>query len=315
MMVQEKSIQTYISVVIPAYNEEENVIPLYRELKEVLKKIGKSYEIIFVDDGSKDETFGVLKRLSKDKQIKVISFQKNLKKAAALSAGFDAAKGSTIITMDSDLQDDPMEIPKFLKKLNQGYDLVSGWKQKRKDPLLRKINSRIFNIIVMILTKIKIHDSDCNFRAMKKQVAKNLNIYGGLYRYIPSIAYHKGFKVGEVKIAHRSRKFGKSKYGIARLFTGFFDLVTLKFLLSYEKSPMHLFAVPGSILGVIGLIISIYLTFIRLFLKTPIGDRPLLILAILLIALGIQFISLGFIGEMITSKDKEKKYIIKNKLN
>lgn len=307
---------TDLSIVIPAYNEEKNIIPLYRELKEVLQKTKKSYEIIIIDDGSKDETLDVLKRLSKtDKKIKVISFQKNFKKAAALSAGFDESKGDLIITMDADLQDDPKEIPKLIRKLNKGYDLIIGWKYKRKDPLLRRINSKIFNLLTRMLMKVSIHDSDCNFRVMKKNVIKNLNIYGGLYRYIPAIAHSQGYKIGEVKVIHQKRKFGRSKYGVTRLFTGFFDLITVKFLLSYKKSPMHLFAIPGSILGGLGFLIALYLVFIRLLLNIHIGDRPILLLAILLIVLGIQFISIGLIGEMISNKDKEKNYIIKTKLN
>ncbi len=304
-----------LSIVIPAYNEEKNIIQLYNELKEILENLKKSYEIIVVDDGGKDKTFDILKTLKKsDKKLKVIRLQKNFKKAAALSAGFDESKGNIIITMDADLQDDPKEIPKLIRKLNEGYDIVVGWKYKRKDALLRKINSKIFNTLVRILTKVKVHDSDCNFRAIKKDVIKHLPLYGGLYRHIPSIAYHQGYKVGEVNVIHRARKFGKSRYGVTRLFTGFFDLITIKFLLSYQKSPMHLFAIPGSILSISGFLISFYLAFIRLFLKIRIGERPLLLLAILLIVLGIQFVSIGLIGEMISNKDNEKKYIIKNKL-
>lgn len=307
---------TDLSIVIPAYNEEKNIIPLYNELKEVLNKLKKSYEIIFVDDGSRDKTFKVLKNISTaDKNIKVIRFQRNFKKAAALSAGFDESKGNIIITMDADLQDNPKEIPNLIRNLNNGYDLVVGWKYKRSDHLLKRINSKVFNILVRLLTKVKVHDCDCNFRAMKRDVVKNLNIYGGLYRYIPIVAHHQGYDVGEVKVVHRPRKSGKSKYGVTRLFTGFFDLVTIKFLLSYEKSPMHLFAIPGSVLSVIGFLIAIYLAFIRIFLKIKIGERPLLVLAILLIVLGIQFISIGLIGEMIIKKEKEVRYIIKDKIN
>ncbi len=305
-----------LSIVIPAYNEEKNVFLLYDELNDVLKKLKKKYEIIFVDDGSKDNTFSVLKKIARlDKKIKIISFQKNFGKAAALSAGFNEASGKIIITMDSDLQDNPKEIPRLIEKLNKGYDLVVGWRYKRKDHPLRKINSKIFNILVRILTKIEIHDSDCNLRAMRKEVAKNLNLYGGLYRYIPSIVSYQGYKIGEVEVTHRPRRFGKSKYGITRLFTGFFDLITIKFLLSYKKAPMHLFAIFGSILTLIGSLISLYLAFIRLILKIRIGERPLLLLGVLLMIMGVQFISIGLIGEMITSKENGKKYIIKNKLN
>ena len=304
-----------LSIVIPAYNEEHNISPLYSKLKSVLDRLKKSYEIIFIDDGSNDLTFNLLEKIhSKDKKVKVIRFQRNFEKADALSAGFEESKGKHIITMDADLQDDPEEITKFLRKINEGYDLVVGWRYNRKDPLTKKIPSKIFNLLVKTFTKIKLHDSDCNFRAMSSRFIKELNIYSGLYRFIPSIAISKGFSVTEIKVVHHKRKNDKSKYGFSRLFKGFFDLITLKFLMTYNKRPLHFFGGLGTIFSSVGFIIAIYLSFIRIFFNEKIGNRPLLLLAVLLIFLGIQFISIGLIGEMITSSSKDKNYIIKTKL-
>ena len=302
-----------ISVVIPAYNEEKSIKPLYNELKEVLEKLNKTYEVIFVDDGSTDKTLEVLEDLyKKNKNVKVITFKKNFGKAAALSAGFEHAEGKVILTMDADLQDSPTEIPRFLEKIEQGYDLVVGWKYPRKDPLTKIMLSKIFNSLVRLLTKIKLHDSDCNFRAMKKEVLDDLHLYGGLYRYIPSIAFWKGYKICEIKVQHRKRKFGKSKYGISRVFKGFFDLLTIKFLISFSTSPLHLFGTLGFFLLSIGLISGFYLLYLKYFLKQLIGNRPLLILCLVCIISGVQFITFGLIAEMLTYMNlrKEKKYTI-----
>jgi len=304
-----------ISIVVPAYNEEHNVGLLYKRLKLVLDSLKCKYEIIFVDDGSQDRTFEVLKQLhKKDKKLRVIRFQRNFQKAAALSAGFEAAKGDIIITLDADLQDDPAEIPRLLKKLDEGYDLVVGWKFKRRDTFSKRIFSKLFNLLVRNLTKVKIHDSDCNFRAMKRNIISNLKIYGGLYRYIPSLAYNKGYRVGEIKVFHHRRRHGKSKYGAGRLIKGFFDLITTVFILSYTKRPLHLFGSIGIIFSVIGFLIGIYLSIIKIFLDVTIGNKASLLLAMLLILTGIQFISIGLIGELMVSQKSKKDYIIKEML-
>jgi len=306
-----------LSIVIPSYNEEKNIPILYNELNRVLARLNKKYEIIFIDDGSTDRTFENLQSIhNKDKNVRVIKFQGNSEKAAALSAGFSKAKGNIIITMDADLQDDPNEIPRFVQKLNEGYDLVVGWKHKRKDPITKVISSKIFNFLVRRLTKIRLHDCDCNFRAMKKEVIQNINLYSGLYRYIPSLAKSKGYKLGEIKVTHHKRKFGKSKYGVGRLYKGFLDLVTIKFLLSYNKKPLHFFGGVGILFAILGFITGIYLLYLKYFLRLPIGNRPALILAVLLIVLGIQFISIGLIGEMIVNSNqkKEEQYVIKKEL-
>lgn len=306
-----------LSIVVPAYNEEDNVVLLYDQLKDVLRRLKKSYEVIFIDDGSKDNTFKKLKLLhEKDKRIKVIRFRKNFGKAAALSAGFSKSRGEIIITMDADLQDDPKEIPRFLDSINKGYDLVVGWKQKRKDPITKKIASKVFNLFIRTMNKIRIHDSDCNFRAIKKFIVKDISIYSGLYRYIPLIAYNQGAKVGEIKVVHHPRKHGKSKYGFERLLNGSLDLLTIKFLLSFNKRPLHLFGGVGLLFFLLGFIIGAYLIYVKYFFNELIGNRPLLILSLLLIVLGIQFISTGLIGEMITSTthEPEKQYAIMEEL-
>ena len=302
-----------VSIVIPAYNEEESLPHLYQELKPVL---GKGDEIVFVDDGSTDSTFAVAEKLAKqDSRVKVIRFKRNFGKAAALSAGFHFAKGDEIVTMDADLQDDPQEIPKLLEELRKEKDLIVGWKRDRKDPSGRKFNSGVFNGLVRALTGVDVHDSDCNFRAMKSQVAQSLNLYAGMYRYIPSLAQSKGFRVGEVPVNHRKRRFGKSKYGASRLFNGFFDVITMKFLLTFDRRPMHLFAIPGVVFTALGLLVGCYLTFLRFAENAKIGDRPLLMLAVLLVVLGIQFLSLGLLGEMISSRNSEKSYVIQETRN
>jgi glycosyltransferase involved in cell wall biosynthesis len=305
--------QNMLSIVIPTYNEEKNIPMLYKELKSVLDKY--QYEIIFVDDGSFDNTFNIIKSVAqKDKKVKLISFKRNYGKSAALSAGFENAKGDIIITLDADLQDDPKEIPRFIEKINQGYDLVSGWKFKRKDSLTKIISSRFFNFLTSMLTKVKIHDINCGFKAYKKEVVKNINIYGELHRYIPVLAFWKGYKIGEIKVEHHPRMYGKSKYGATRLFKGFLDLITVKFLMSYGKRPLHLFGLIGLLCFLLGVILGIYLTYLW-FIGKGIGSRPLLMLAVLLVVLGVQFVSLGLLGEMVTSTSKKKDYTIKEIVN
>lgn len=293
---------TEISIVIPIFNEEENIKQLYSELKEVLDKTGKEYEIIFVDDGSTDNSFPILRKIhEKDNSLRAIRFQKNFGKSAALSAGFKNSKGSIVFTMDGDLQDDPKEIPNFLKEINKGYDIVVGWKFRRRDPLNKRIPSKIFNRLTSLLTGVKVHDINCCFKAYRREVIQNIDVYGELHRYIPALVHWKGYKVGELKINHRPRKFGKSKYGPMRLLKGFLDLITVKFLISYARRPLHLFGIIGFIFTLIGFLLSIYMLYLKYFLGQLIGDRPLLFAAILLVIVGIQFISMGLLGEMITS--------------
>ena len=303
-----------ISVVIPVYNEEKNVLVLHDKLSKVLKSLKKAYEIIFVDDGSTDKTYSNLTKIhKKNKNTKVIQFYRNFGKAAALSAGFEQSKGGIIITMDGDLQDDPKEIPRFIKKINEGYDLVNGWKHKRKDPLTKTLPSKIANFVTSYSTGAKLHDMNCGFKAYRREVTKSIKLYGDMHRYIPALAYSKGYRITEIKVDHHKRKYGSSKYGFVRLFRGLFDFITIKFLNDYIRRPMHFFGMIGGLLFVIGLVILTYLSILRLFYNILIGGRPLLLLGILLLILGFQFLSIGLIGEIFVnlSQEKEDVYNIK----
>lgn len=291
-----------LSFVIPAKNEEGSVEVLYQEIVIAVTKLKKSFEVIFIDDGSTDNTHEVLKKLyKKDGQIKVIKLRGNFGKSAALQAGFNQAKGDIIFTLDADLQDNPQEIPLFLKKIDEGYDLVSGWKKKRLDPSLSKVvPSRIVNFLTRKLTGINIHDTNCGFKAYKKEVINNLNLYGELYRFIPVIAAKQNFKVTEVIIDHRARKYGKTKYGWERGIKGVLDLLTIIFLTGYLRRPGHFFGTLGLLSFSFGFIIGLYISYLRLTTGTIQYRQPLLFLGILMMIIGIQLISIGLLGEMIT---------------
>ncbi len=294
---------TALSFVIPVKNEEKNVEILVDEIEDVLTKEKiKFYEIIFVDDGSTDQTFETLKKLRfKNKNIKILKLRGNFGKAVALSIGFRHAKGEIIFTMDGDLQDNPKEIPNFLKKIDEGFDLVSGWKKERHDPITKVIPSRILNnFLVPTLTGIKIHDTNCGFKVYKRRVVENMNLYGDLYRYIPIIAAKQNFRVGEIIVEHRARKFGKSKYGWSRMVRGFLDLITVVFLTSYLKRPGHFFGTLGLMSFFSGFLIGVYITYLRITTGTIQYRQPLLFLGMLLMIVGIQFVSTGLIAEMIT---------------
>ena len=302
-----------LSIVIPLFNETENISQLYAQLKPVLKGLKKEYEIIFVDDGSCDDSFSVLEDLySRDQTVRAIQFTRNFGKSAALSAGFKQTRGKIVITMDADLQDDPREIPRFIDQLNQGYDLISGWRFPRKDPLSKILASKLFNSLTSILTAVKVHDFNCGFKAYREKVVKDIDLYGELYRYIPVLADWKGYKIEEIKVGHRPRIHGQSKYSTGRLFRGMADLITVMFLTKYMRRPLHLFAGIGLLFFLAGLVVNVYLAVLKL-LGQGIADRPLLWLGILLMVMGIQITSTGLIGEMITrtSRRDEEGYIIK----
>ncbi len=313
MQNRENKSQKELSVIIPLFNEEKSLSSLCKELKSALKSFGKSYEIIFVDDGSKDNSWSVLEKLhAHDEDIKGIQFRKNSGKAAALSAGFKYARGKVIITMDADLQDDSGEIPKFIKKLDEGYDLVSGWRFKRQDPISKTLPSKIFNYLTSMLTGLSIHDFNCGFKAYRKEVVKDIELYGELHRYIPVLAHWKGYEIGEIKVRHHPRAHGKSKYGMVRLFRGFTDLLTVMFLTRYMKKPLHLFGAIGLLLFLLGLIVNIY--FVVLWALGRGGwVRPLLLLGVLLMLIGFQIVSTGLIGEIIVSTrgKTDESYTIK----
>ena len=307
-----------LSFVIPVYNEDQSLKQLYAEIIENTSNM--KYEIIFVDDGSTDSSFEIMQELAKeDKNVKIIQFRKNFGKAAGLQSGFDAITGDIIITMDADLQDDASEIPNFLKKLEEGYDLVTGWKKKRKDPISKTGPSKLFNSIVSSSFGLKLHDFNCGFKAYRKEVIKELDIYGEMHRYVPALAHAKGFKVAEIPVHHRSRKFGKSKYGAERYLRGFLDLLTVKLVTGYIHSPLYLFGRIGSTFSLAGILIGLYLTIMKLGFGQPLYNRPLLYLSTLLIILGLQFFSIGLLGELIVNQNRKgnrlNKITIKERIN
>jgi glycosyltransferase involved in cell wall biosynthesis len=288
-----------ISIVIPLLNEEKNVPVLYEELVAVLEPLQAEFELVFVDDGSTDGTFDALHRLNEqDRRVRVIQFRRNFGKAAALMAGFDLAQGQIILTMDGDLQDNPIEIPKFLDRLNDGYDLVSGWKQHRLDPVSKVFPSRVWNLLLRVTTGVPLHDFNCGFKAYRREVVADMQLYGELYRYIPVFGHQKGYRVTEMPVAHRPRLHGQSKFGFKRFGRGFFDLLTILFLGNYGWRPLHLFGSMGAGIFGAGLLIALYLTALWFVDQGPIGTRPLLSLSVLLMIVGVQFLSIGLLAEM-----------------
>jgi glycosyltransferase involved in cell wall biosynthesis len=291
-----------ISVVIPVYNEEKNIEPLYEELSAALNEMGRTYEVIVVDDGSRDNSFEELKKVyERDPHWQVIRFRRNFGQTAGFSAGFDHASGDTIITIDADLQNDPRDIPKLLDKMAEGYDIVSGWRVDRKEPFLsRRLPSMTANRMISWMTGVHLHDYGCSLKAYSSFVAKNIQLYGELHRFLPALAKWIGAEVAEVPVNDRARKFGKSKYGISRTFRVFIDLLTVSFLLGYSTRPAHIFGMSGLALGGAGVLIGIYLTIYKFITNAKIGNRPLLLLAILLMILGVQMVVLGLLAEMVT---------------
>lgn len=292
-----------ISVVVPVFNEEESVLPLYKEITGIFKRMQKDFEIIFVNDGSRDNTQKRIEAIyTRDtKRVRIIQFRNNFGKAAALHAGFQLAQGDVIFTLDADLQDDPNEIPKFLEKLEKGFDLVSGWKQNRKDSFIKNNTSKLFNAATNLISKAKLHDFNCGFKAYRAEVAKGVNLYGELHRYIPVIAAAQGYLVTEIPVNHRKREFGKSKYGPLRFIHGFLDLATILFITRFRSRPLHLFGYLGIIFFTLGFIIGLYLTWTKFIGHQPIGERPLLLFAVMLMIMGVQVAVTGLVGEQITS--------------
>lgn len=289
----------HLSVIIPLLNEAEGLPELYRELKEALRPWADSHELILVDDGSTDGSFAALEKLhAEDPRVVVLRFRRNQGKTSALMAGFRRAKGEILITIDADLQDDPQEIPRFLDKLEEGFDLVSGWKIKRQDPLIRRALSRIFNGVTALLTGITLHDFNCGFKCYRRAVIREIRLQGELHRFIPALASWRGFRIAEIEVAHRPRKYGQSKYGSERIPRGFFDLLTVLMLTRYQMRPLHLFGKLGLLLGLTGCAALAYLV-AGWFFGRWIGDRPLLSLSILAMIIGVQFIFFGLLAEMI----------------
>lgn len=292
------------SLVIPAKNEEESIPELVSEIKKALPK--DSYEIIFIDDGSTDKTPEIFKKLSKEnKNIRSIILRRNLGKSPALTLGFQKAVGQYVVMMDADLQDDPFEIKKIMEKMDEGYDLVSGWRKYRKDSLLKVVNSKFFNSLMSYLFKVKVHDLNCGLKVMKRDVAKELYLYGGMHRFITIISKELGFKVAESPIKHHARKYGESKFKSTKILTDIPDLMTIYFLTKYTKRPLHFFMKLGLPLEIIGFAALFYLGILRLLGET-IGDRPLLIFAVLLVITGLQVILTGLIADLIVNLNRKE---------
>jgi glycosyltransferase involved in cell wall biosynthesis len=295
-----------ISVVIPVHNEERSVALLLDEIGSALEPLGRPWEAVFVDDGSEDGTFGALTRLHDAAgNVRVVRLRRNFGKAAALQAGFEAAQGDVVVTIDGDLQDDPAEIPRLLAKLDEGFDLVSGWKTRRRDPLTRRIPSRIFNAVTGRLSGVRLHDLNCGLKAYRAEVVRGLRIYGELHRFIPVLAHYRGFRVAELPVNHRPREHGRSRYGMERYLRGFLDLLTVTFMGRYRHRPLHLFGGLGLALAGAGSLVLLYLTAVKLG-GAAIGHRPLLTLGVLLVVVGMQFLSLGLLSELITSHHEER---------
>jgi glycosyltransferase involved in cell wall biosynthesis len=289
-----------LSIVIPVFNEEENVEPLISEIEAALKSLSKHYEIVVIDDGSRDNTFQVLARIYRtDPHLRVVKLKRNFGQTAALAAGLAHATGEVVVMLDGDGQNDPADIPALLAKLEQGNDIVCGWRYRRRDPFLRRrLPSMIANSLISWTTRVKLHDYGCTLKAMRKEIAKNLKLYGEMHRFIPAIAYERGAKIAEVQVNHRPRLRGKSKYGITRTVRVILDLITVKFLMSYSTRPSHIFGIMGIGSGVLGFILAIYLTVQKLMYNESIGNRPLL--AVMLIFVGFQFVTMGLLGEMLS---------------
>lgn len=289
-----------ISVVIPLYNEEENVEILHKRIKEVLDNTGYTYEILYVDDGSRDKTLDYLEEIQKnDKNVIVLSLRRNFGQTAAFAAGFDLSRGDIVVTMDGDLQNDPSDIPRLVEAL-KGYDLVSGWRKKRKDPFFsRRLPSMIANWLISKVTGVRLHDYGCSLKAYRREVIKNLRLYGEMHRFIPALASWYGVRINEIETTHYPRLRGKSKYGISRTIKVLLDLLTIKFLQNFSTKPMQFFGPIGLIFSLAGIAICAYLTFEKFVSAVDIGTRPLLLLGVLLLIIGFQFIGMGLLGEMI----------------
>jgi glycosyltransferase involved in cell wall biosynthesis len=290
-----------VSIVIPLFNEVENIDLLYAGLKPVVDSLDKSCEIIFIDDGSEDGTYAALRRIqANDPRVWIIRLRRNFGQTAAFSAGFDLARGDIIITMDGDLQNDPLDIPKLLDKINEGNDVVSGWRINRQDVFLtRRFPSIIANALISKVTGVRLHDYGCSLKAYRREVVKNIKLYGEMHRFIPALAKWIGIQVAEVPVSHHPRRFGRSKYGLQRTVKVILDLLTVKFLLDYATRPIQIFGLMGLLSLFSGTALGVYLSYQRIFLGLGLRDRPVLLLAILLTVLGVQLVTMGLLGELV----------------
>jgi glycosyltransferase involved in cell wall biosynthesis len=294
-----------LSIVLPIYNEEESIPHLLEELIPALEEIGQTFEIVCVDDGSSDNSFEELKKLrAQDERVRIVQFRRNFGQTAAFAAGFDRAQGDVVITMDADLQNDPADIPKLLAKIDEGFDVVSGWRVERwqegaKSFITRKIPSATANWLISSGTGVHLHDYGCALKAYRGEVVKSIKLYGDLHRFIPAIASYYGVTVAEVPVNYRSRQFGSSKYGMGRIIRVILDLMTVRFLLSYSTRPIQIFGLMGLVSFGLGVLIGLYLTFMKLFYSIALAERPALLLAILLVMIGVQLVTMGLLGEMV----------------
>jgi len=309
-----------LSVVIPVFNEEGSVGELARRLVDVLSGMGTTWEVIFVDDGSRDRTVEIIREAnSREPRVKLVRFRRNFGQTAALAAGFDFASGEVVVTMDGDLQNDPTDIPRLVAKIGEGYDLVNGWRVKRKDTFLtRRLPSLLANALISWITGVRLHDYGCTLKAFRHEVAKSVSLYGELHRFIPAIASGMGVEVAEIPVNHHPRTTGTSKYGLFRTVKVLLDLITVKFLLSYSTRPIHVFGLIGLISGGLGVVVGGWLSYQKLFLGVALSNRPLLFLAVLLVIVGVQFVTMGLLAELQTriyhESQQRPTYTVREKL-
>ena len=310
-----------ISIVIPLYNEEESIPALWEALDKAIAHYGQPAEVIIIDDGSKDRSFALLREIAaRDPRFTIIRFRRNFGQTAGFAAGFAQARGEVVITMDADLQNDPMDIPKLMAKMDEGYDIVSGWRKDRQDRFIdRKLPSMMANRLISNVTDVRLHDYGCSLKAYRRDVLQYVHLYGELHRFIPALASQVGGTVAEVPVNHRARQFGRSKYGISRTIRVMLDLITVWFMGTYSTRPIHVFGTLGLASAAMGVLIGLFLTFLKLFFHENIGNRPLLLLAVLLVVIGVQLITMGLLGEMITRTYYESQnkpiYVVREIVN
>ena len=310
-----------ISIVIPLYNEEESIPALWEGLDKAIAHYGQPAEVIIIDDGSKDRSFALLREIAaRDPRFTIIRFRRNFGQTAGFAAGFAQARGEVVITMDADLQNDPMDIPKLMAKMDEGYDIVSGWRKDRQDRFIdRKLPSMMANRLISNVTDVRLHDYGCSLKAYRRDVLQYVHLYGELHRFIPALASQVGGTVAEVPVNHRARQFGRSKYGISRTIRVMLDLITVWFMGTYSTRPIHVFGTLGLASAAMGVVIGLFLTFLKLFFHENIGNRPLLLLAVLLVVIGVQLITMGLLGEMITRTYYESQnkpiYVVREVVN
>ncbi|MGQ9602707.1 MAG: glycosyltransferase family 2 protein [bacterium] len=309
---------TEISIVVPLLNESQSLDEIHHRLVQVLERLGRTFEIIYIDDGSTDGSLDILRTIhSKDRRVKVVSFRRTYGKSAALAVGFEEAQGEIVVTIDADLQDDPDEIPALIEKLESGYDLVSGWKKHRKDPISKTLPSRVFNLLVRLVTGLKLHDINCGLKVYRREVTSQFKLYGQLHRFLPIFAFKEGYRVGEVVVKHHPRRYGKTKYGVRRFQHGILDLMTVVLITSYLKTPLHFFGSVGLLFFLAGFGINCYILSVFIEHGNIRGHHPLLMLGVLLMILGFQLVSTGLLAELMTriSHRGKEEYSVKVRLS